>query len=192
MVTEDSKEKPRTASLFKSMALETVTLDEALRLLAAPLARHRPGDGEEVIASNGRYGPFLKKGSATRARSRPRSSCSRSRSTRRSLSSPSPSDAARRSRRRRRELGADPERQADRPRRPLRALRHRRRDERQRAPRRRPGRSTSSAVELLAERRRRARRRSRRGVEVGLTAPSRGSRSAEYTCALGSFDRGIK
>ena len=65
---EGSEEKPRTASLFKSMSLESVDLDDALRLLSLPrVVGADPGDGEEVVAMNGRYGPFIKKGAETRS-----------------------------------------------------------------------------------------------------------------------------
>jgi DNA topoisomerase-1 len=61
-------EKPRTASLFKSMEPETVTLEDAVRLLSLPrVLGVDPADGEEVTASNGRYGPFIRKGAATRS-----------------------------------------------------------------------------------------------------------------------------
>jgi DNA topoisomerase-1 len=63
---EDSKDKPRTASLLKSMALDTVTLDDAIRLLTLPRTLGE-FDGETVTVQNGRYGPYVKKGSDSRS-----------------------------------------------------------------------------------------------------------------------------
>jgi len=61
-------EKPRTASLFKTMSPDEVTLDEALRLLELPrVVGVDPTDGQEITAQNGRYGPYLKKGDDTRS-----------------------------------------------------------------------------------------------------------------------------
>ena len=66
VLPEGSKEKPRTASLFASMSLDTVTLDDARRLLTLPRTLEVPG-GEEIVVANGRYGPFVKQGSETRS-----------------------------------------------------------------------------------------------------------------------------
>jgi len=63
---EDAKDKPRTASLLKSMTLDTVTLDDALRLLSLPRVLGDL-DGEPVTVQNGRYGPYVKQGSESRS-----------------------------------------------------------------------------------------------------------------------------
>jgi DNA topoisomerase-1 len=68
LLPEGATEKPRTASLFKSMSIETVTLDEALRLLGLPrVVGVDPADSVEILARNGRYGPYLQKGDDTRS-----------------------------------------------------------------------------------------------------------------------------
>ncbi|MDX6214963.1 MAG: topoisomerase, partial [Frankiales bacterium] len=63
---EGSKAKPATASLFTSMDLSSVTLDEALRLLSLPRTLGEV-EGEPVTAQNGRYGPYISKGKESRS-----------------------------------------------------------------------------------------------------------------------------
>lgn len=60
--------KPKMASLLPGMQKETVDLDLAVALLSLPrvLGKH-PDTGEDVIASNGRFGPFVKSGEETRS-----------------------------------------------------------------------------------------------------------------------------
>ncbi|QUC15723.1 type I DNA topoisomerase [Arachnia propionica] len=59
--------KPRTASLFRSMSLDSIDLAAAQRLMSLPRVVGKDPEGVEITAQNGRYGPYLKKGSDSRS-----------------------------------------------------------------------------------------------------------------------------
>jgi DNA topoisomerase-1 len=61
-------DKPRTASLLKTMSVSDITLEQALQVLQLPrTVGADPETGEEITAANGRFGPFMKRGSETRS-----------------------------------------------------------------------------------------------------------------------------
>ncbi len=64
---EGSKTKPKRASLFRSMNLEEIGLDDALRLLSLPRVVGQDESGVDIVALNGRYGPYIQRGSDSRS-----------------------------------------------------------------------------------------------------------------------------
>lgn len=61
------KEKPKTASLFKSMSVDSVTLEQALQLLSQPRVIGTNAEGKEITAQNGKFGPYIKCGTDSRS-----------------------------------------------------------------------------------------------------------------------------
>jgi DNA topoisomerase-1 len=65
-IKKDELPKPKTASLFSTMDLNTITYEDALKLLALPRVLGTNLAGEEITVQNGRYGPYLKAGTDSR------------------------------------------------------------------------------------------------------------------------------
>ena len=67
-LVDEGNPKPKTASLFKTMTVSTVTLEEAIKLLSQPrVLGLDPESGVEITAQNGKFGPYLKRGNDSRS-----------------------------------------------------------------------------------------------------------------------------
>ena len=64
---EGSKTKPKRASLFKTMTMDELSMDTALQLLALPRTVGPDPEGVDIVALNGRYGPYIQRGSDRRS-----------------------------------------------------------------------------------------------------------------------------
>jgi DNA topoisomerase I len=61
-------EKPKMASLFKTMNIDRITLEDAIDLLRLPrMVGADPVDGEIITAQNGKFGPYISKGKDSRS-----------------------------------------------------------------------------------------------------------------------------
>ncbi len=67
-LVDEGNPKPKTASLFKTMSVSTVSLEEAIKLLSLPrVLGNDPESGAEITAQNGKFGPYLKRGTDSRS-----------------------------------------------------------------------------------------------------------------------------
>jgi len=67
-LVDEGNPKPKTASLFKTMSVDTVSFEEAVRLLSLPrTVGTDPESGNEITAQNGKFGPYLKRGNDSRS-----------------------------------------------------------------------------------------------------------------------------
>jgi DNA topoisomerase-1 len=68
LLDDEKAAKPKTASLFKSMSPETFTFEEAVKLLSLPrVVGVDPESGNEITTQNGKFGPYMKKGTDSRS-----------------------------------------------------------------------------------------------------------------------------
>jgi DNA topoisomerase-1 len=67
-LVDEGNPKPKTASLFKTMAVDTVTYEDALKLMSLPrVIGIDPENETEITAQNGKFGPYLKRGTDSRS-----------------------------------------------------------------------------------------------------------------------------
>jgi DNA topoisomerase-1 len=64
---EGSREKPKRASLLRAMSLDELGLDDALQLLSLPRVVGKDSAGVDIVALNGRYGPYIQRGEDRRS-----------------------------------------------------------------------------------------------------------------------------
>jgi DNA topoisomerase-1 len=68
LIDDPAADKPKTASLFKTMSADSIDLDVALKLLSLPrVIGQDPETGIDITAQNGKFGPYMLKGKESRS-----------------------------------------------------------------------------------------------------------------------------
>jgi len=61
--TKEDEDKPKFAGLLPGQKLDSITLEEALALFKLPREMGETEEGEEIVVSAGRFGPYIRYGS---------------------------------------------------------------------------------------------------------------------------------